>query len=165
MTRAIPCVIALLGLGMTVGSALLFSSSVQPSTSLEIRPTWTEFKWPFLLDQWGIGRAFVCKPVDCGSEIKVYLRPKIGFCNCTTGVLDDRRTRSHRIALMRKVLPDLVAAEVKSEVADCFAVVPQVMEQDEWLRNRGQPRYPAASELKLAGSGELAMRAAGYDAE
>jgi hypothetical protein len=39
----------------------------------------TEFDWPFFLDQWGVGRAFVCKPADCGTEVKVYLRPKSGF--------------------------------------------------------------------------------------
>src|SRR5260370_14520515 len=55
----------------------------------EQRPTWTEFKWPFPVDQWGIGRAFACKPADCGVEVNVYLRPKIGFCKCATGVDDD----------------------------------------------------------------------------
>lgn len=55
----------------------------------ELRPAWTEFKWPFPVDQWGIGRAFACKPAECGVEVKVYLRPKIGFCKCDTGVDDD----------------------------------------------------------------------------
>ena len=50
---------------------------------------WTETKWPFLMDQWGKGRAFRCGPADCGAELNVYVRPKIGFCNCTTGVSDD----------------------------------------------------------------------------
>jgi hypothetical protein len=57
------------------------------------------------------------------------------------------------VALMRKVLPDLVAAEVKSEAVHKFAVVPQVMSEDEWLRNRGQPRFPAGAELQQAVSG------------
>ena len=26
---------------------------------------------------------------DCGTEVNLYLRAKIGFCNCTTGVSDD----------------------------------------------------------------------------
>jgi len=55
----------------------------------ELQPAWTEFKWPFPVDQWGIGRAFVCKAADCGVEVNVYLRPKIGFCKCATGVDDD----------------------------------------------------------------------------
>jgi hypothetical protein len=53
------------------------------------RANFVEVKWPFLRDQWGDGRAFRCAPADCGVEVKVYLRPKIGFCNCDTGVEDD----------------------------------------------------------------------------
>jgi hypothetical protein len=53
------------------------------------RPVWTEVKWPFPIDQWGTGRAFVCKAGDCGSEVKLYLRAKLGSCNCATGVADD----------------------------------------------------------------------------
>jgi hypothetical protein len=58
-----------------------------PATSLH--PTWTEVKWPFPLDQWGLGRAFKCPAADCGREVDLYLRAKLGFCNCTTGVSDD----------------------------------------------------------------------------
>jgi hypothetical protein len=50
---------------------------------------WTEIKWPFPLDQWGLGRAFRCRAADCGTEIELYLRAKLGFCNCTSGVSDD----------------------------------------------------------------------------
>src|SRR6266404_2876597 len=53
------------------------------------RPAWSEVKWPFPLDQWGTGRAFRCAPADCGVEVNLYLRAKIGFCNCATGVSDD----------------------------------------------------------------------------
>jgi hypothetical protein len=53
------------------------------------RPLWTEVAWPFPLDQWGRGRAFQCKTADCGVDVKLYFRPKIGFCNCQTGVADD----------------------------------------------------------------------------
>jgi hypothetical protein len=28
-------------------------------------------------------------PADCGVKIDVFIRPKIGFCNCSTGVSDD----------------------------------------------------------------------------
>jgi hypothetical protein len=45
--------------------------------------------WPFPIDQWGQGWAYQCKAADCGVEVDVYLRPKIGFCNCQTGVADD----------------------------------------------------------------------------
>jgi len=52
-------------------------------------PPWREAKWPFLMDQWGTGRAFQCAPADCGVALTLYVRPKIGFCNCTSGVSDD----------------------------------------------------------------------------
>jgi hypothetical protein len=50
---------------------------------------WREVKWPFLLDEWGVGRAYRCAPADCGTEINLYLRAKVGFCNCATGVSDN----------------------------------------------------------------------------
>ena len=28
-------------------------------------------------------------PADCGVKVDVYVRPKIGYCNCATGVSDD----------------------------------------------------------------------------
>jgi hypothetical protein len=50
---------------------------------------WAETKWPFLIDQWGLGNAYQCKAADCGVEITIYLRAKVGFCNCTTGIAED----------------------------------------------------------------------------
>lgn len=47
---------------------------------------WQEIAWPFPRDGWPAGRAFRCE--DCGG-IELYVRPKIGFCNCDTGVADD----------------------------------------------------------------------------
>ena len=55
----------------------------------EVRPVWTETDWPFGADPWGKGKAFRCKADDCGSEVQLYVRAKLGFCNCTTGVGDD----------------------------------------------------------------------------
>src|SRR5262249_44761597 len=52
-------------------------------------PPGSEGQWPFPIAQWGTGRAFRCRAADCGAEIELYLRPKLGFCNCTTGVSDD----------------------------------------------------------------------------
>jgi hypothetical protein len=52
-------------------------------------PVWAEAQWPFAMDEWGKGKAFKCKATDCGAEINLYIRAKIGFCNCTTGVSDD----------------------------------------------------------------------------
>jgi hypothetical protein len=69
----------------TVGVA--FSGRVvTPGSSHAV---WREVKWPFLLDEWGIGRAYRCAPADCGTEIDLYLRAKVGFCNCATGVSDN----------------------------------------------------------------------------
>jgi hypothetical protein len=52
-------------------------------------PIWAEVKWPFPIDQWGTGRAFACRAADCGAGAELYLRAKLGSCNCTTGVADD----------------------------------------------------------------------------
>jgi hypothetical protein len=88
MKKAIAFVIALAGsTAAAVFAAVLWEQAKAPAA--ELQPVWTEFKWPFLVDEWGVGRAFVCRPTACGSEVKIYLRPKIGFCKCATGVDDD----------------------------------------------------------------------------
>jgi hypothetical protein len=50
---------------------------------------WREIAWPYPRDAWPAGRAFRCASELCGDETEVYLRPKIGFCNCDSGVADD----------------------------------------------------------------------------
>jgi hypothetical protein len=50
---------------------------------------WLEIAWPFPRDGWPAGRAFHCDAALCGGEVELYLRPKIGFCNCDSGVADD----------------------------------------------------------------------------
>jgi hypothetical protein len=50
---------------------------------------WREIAWPFPRDGWPAGRAFRCAMEACGGEVEVYVRPKIGFCNCDSGVADD----------------------------------------------------------------------------
>jgi hypothetical protein len=50
---------------------------------------WREIAWPFPRDGWPPGRAFRCGAAECGTEVEVYLRPKLGFCNCDSGVVDD----------------------------------------------------------------------------
>ena len=80
---------AVFGAGLLAAPAAPYHAAAPAPPPAELRPFWTEFKWPFPVDQWGIGRAFVCKPADCGVEVNVYLRPKIGFCKCATGVDDD----------------------------------------------------------------------------
>ena len=83
-----------LGAGLV---ALLASDAVTVGIGLRTperadapRPsTFVEIKWPFPRDMWGDGRAFRCAAADCGVEVSLYLRPKIGFCNCDTGVADE----------------------------------------------------------------------------
>jgi hypothetical protein len=50
---------------------------------------WREIEWPFPRDGWPAGRAFHCAVASCGDEVELYVRPKIGFCNCDSGVADD----------------------------------------------------------------------------
>jgi hypothetical protein len=50
---------------------------------------WREIAWPFPRDGWPAGRAFRCGADSCGEEVELYVRPKIGFCNCDSGVADD----------------------------------------------------------------------------
>src|SRR5215468_8075757 len=78
---------AILVVAFGVGLAGLLAGDA--ATVGATRPVWNEVKWPFPMDQWGFGKAFRCAPADCGIQVNVYLRAKIGFCNCATGVSDD----------------------------------------------------------------------------
>ena len=79
-----------IGLAMSLAAnAQLFASELGRNAATSDRAVWTEVQWPFRMDEWGVGRAFVCKAADCGSDIALYLRVKVGFCNCSTGVSDD----------------------------------------------------------------------------
>jgi len=55
----------------------------------EVASGWQEIAWPFPRDGWPPGQAYRCLEQSCGGDIQVFVRPKIGFCNCTTGVADD----------------------------------------------------------------------------
>lgn len=73
-----------------LGSALVLGSAAPDrAAAASPQPNWTEVPWPFPMDQWGKGKAFVCRASDCGTEVTVFIRAKIGFCNCSTGVADD----------------------------------------------------------------------------
>ena len=50
---------------------------------------WREIAWVFPRDGWPAGRAFRCGAKSCGEDVELYVRPKIGFCNCDSGVADD----------------------------------------------------------------------------
>jgi hypothetical protein len=51
---------------------------------------WQEIAWSFPRDGWPAGRAFRCASCgEGGAGVELYVRPKIGFCNCDSGVADD----------------------------------------------------------------------------
>jgi hypothetical protein len=91
MTLRANILVVALGLGLAglLASDVVTVGGGQQASNTPVRAVWREVKWPFALDQWGTGRAFQCRAVDCGSEVNLYLRAKLGFCNCTTGVSDD----------------------------------------------------------------------------
>lgn len=68
--------------------AILVAVSAAPAFAGGGGP-WQPAVWPFPRDAWPEGRAYHCPAARCGSEIEVFIRPKAGFCNCTTGVTDD----------------------------------------------------------------------------
>ena len=75
-----------------IGGYALFLAAKPPADANRASSrgaVWTEAAWPFPIDQWGQGWAYQCKAAACGVEVNLYLRPKIGFCNCQTGVADD----------------------------------------------------------------------------
>ena len=80
---------AMLALGVELAMAAAGARAASTSDAAAAAPVWTEVKWPFLMDEWGIGRAFQCQAETCGTDVALYIRAKIGFCNCTTGITDD----------------------------------------------------------------------------
>ena len=88
--RVHPTIGAAVGLLLAVGAgALVVLSSKAFAPAGTGHSVWAELPWPFPMDEWGKGKAFRCAAEDCGTEVNLYLRAKIGFCNCTTGVSDD----------------------------------------------------------------------------
>jgi hypothetical protein len=85
---------AIVGLGLG-GAAGAFAFLAWPmldrggALATPSHPLWTEVGWPHPIDEWGKGKAFRCAAPDCGVEVNLYIRAKIGFCNCKTGVSDD----------------------------------------------------------------------------
>jgi hypothetical protein len=81
-------------------------------------PVWAEVQWPFPVDEWGKGKAFRCGATDCGTEVNLYIRAKIGFCNCTTGVSDDSELdRLSDFRLMGGDKPQIVGAGHPIDIA------------------------------------------------
>ena len=126
------CVLAAAG-----GAVVLASKSTGPR---EIEPVFTEVKWPFLMDQWGLGHAYRCGAEDCGTQVDVYLRAKIGFCNCATGVSDDEELE--RVGDVDLLGPKFSASSPGREIAVA------------WMKGRSRPYdvvgRPAGSTLAVA---------------
>ncbi|TPG58602.1 hypothetical protein EAH89_08330 [Roseomonas nepalensis] len=60
-----------------------------PSAAAASPVAWREVGWSAPFDPWPGGREFRCSGGGCGPELRLSIRPKIGFCNCATGVADD----------------------------------------------------------------------------
>jgi hypothetical protein len=118
------------------GYAAAFLATKPPEDTNRTSPrgdgsVWTEVAWPFPTDQWGGGWAFQCKAADCGVDVNLYLRPKIGFCNCKAGVADDDE-------LDRVSDIDLVASERS-------ALGPGRPIKVDWMKGRSRGYKVAAS--------------------
>jgi hypothetical protein len=77
---------------LLAGLAVLMCTVLGVAAHQYARPdvgSWREIAWPFPRDGWPAGRAFRCSASLCGDEVELYVRPKMGFCNCDTGVADD----------------------------------------------------------------------------
>src|SRR6478735_12264090 len=82
MRRWVVIAVGVVTLGALSGGAAY--EHVAPRTG-----DWQAIVWPFPRDGWPAGRAFRCGAATCGADVEVYVRPKIGFCNCGSGVADD----------------------------------------------------------------------------
>ena len=79
---------SILAAGVLAVSVLSAVAAVQVAVSQpDGKSRWREIAWRFPRDGWPAGRAFRCD--SCGKGVELYVRPKIGFCNCDTGVADD----------------------------------------------------------------------------
>jgi hypothetical protein len=83
MRRAATIAAAMLALG-----ALSAVGAYQMTPSSQVAARWQEIAWPFPRDGWPAGRAFRCDGGAC-DRAELYVRAKLGFCNCDSGVADD----------------------------------------------------------------------------
>jgi hypothetical protein len=89
MRRAGVIAVVACSLLSALAAALAWFGQSPRTAATAAAPAWTEVAWPFPVDQWGKGKAFRCTAADCGAEVSIYLRAKLGSCDCTTGVADD----------------------------------------------------------------------------
>jgi hypothetical protein len=72
-----------------VALGALSGAAAYQHAGLHQQDAWQEIAWPFPRDGWPAGKAFRCGNAACGGEVELYVRPKLGFCNCDRGVADD----------------------------------------------------------------------------
>jgi len=82
MRRWLVIVVGVVALGALSSGAAYEHAGQRPGD-------WQEIAWPFPRDGWPAGKAFRCGAAACGGEAELYVRPKMGFCNCDRGVADD----------------------------------------------------------------------------
>ena len=117
MSRRVPNVQAVLAALVLVATAFASVAAVHftsPRGGAGMAQ-WQEIAWPFPRDGWPAGRAFRCE--TCGGAlggVELYVRPKIGFCNCTTGVADDDEV--DRVADLDLISPRFKPREAGSAV-------------------------------------------------
>jgi xanthine/CO dehydrogenase XdhC/CoxF family maturation factor len=77
-TTTVILVAAAFALGGLVGAyALLMERPLERgAVAGALHPAWSETPWPFPMDQWGKGKAFRCRPSDCGGEVTVLIEPQ-----------------------------------------------------------------------------------------
>jgi hypothetical protein len=102
MRRLIAILIAALAFGALSGFAAYQKVRPQGLGNAD----WREIAWPFPRDAWPAGRAFRCQSAACGEGVELYVRPKIGFCNCDSGVADDDEV--DRVADLDMISPNFV---------------------------------------------------------
>jgi hypothetical protein len=76
-------------LGVLSGAAGLWIYNGAAEKIATSDPVWLEAEWPLPPDPWGKGKFFHCGAGDCGTDVRLYVRAKIGFCRCDIGVSDD----------------------------------------------------------------------------
>jgi len=137
MTRRLAIAAVLCGLALVAGVAVVASQSAGPRA---MTPRFTGVAWPFPMDQWGLGHAYRCEARDCGTRVEVYVRAKIGFCNCATGVSDDAELE--RVADVELLDPKFSAPGDGHEIKVA------------WMKGRSRPYdvpgHAAAATLAIA---------------
>ena len=96
---------------------------------------WREIAWPFPRDGWPAGKAFRCGAAACGGEAELYVRPKLGFCNCDRGVADDDEV--DRVADI-DLMSERFAPLAPGEVVRVFDMPGRIRAYDLKTSNRGQ---------------------------